>query len=169
MSSRLAAVFVLAVAPLAFADETKQPNSEPKSEEVKAPAKPAFEITQSEKEVIDLTNAERAKFGLPALKMSPALMSAARTHAHGMARFNMLSHNLNGGVLNRCRAAGYRSGFVGENIGWNYRSSRGAVLGWLRSPGHRQNMLRGDYTEIGVAVARNANGEPYWVQVFGRP
>ncbi|WP_390699266.1 CAP domain-containing protein [Gemmata massiliana] len=34
---------------------------------------------------------------------------------------------------------------------------------------HRDNILRKDYTEIGVAVAKNEKGEPYWVQVFGKP
>jgi uncharacterized protein YkwD len=38
----------------------------------------------------------------------------------------------------------------------------------MGSEGHRANILNVEYAEIGVAVARNARGERYWTQVFGK-
>jgi uncharacterized protein YkwD len=40
---------------------------------------------------------------------------------------------------------------------------------WLNSPGHRQNILSGQASEIGVGTARGANGAIYAVQVFAAP
>lgn len=51
----------------------------------------------------------------------------------------------------------------------NHKDAKTVVAGWMDSEGHRANILKTDYTEIDVAVAKNAKGEPYWVQVFGKP
>ena len=40
---------------------------------------------------------------------------------------------------------------------------------FMDSAGHKANLLHAEYTHIGVAVAKNTKGEPYWVQVFGAP
>ena len=66
-------------------------------------------------------------------------------------------------------AAGYKYARTGENIGWNYRTPKEAVAGWMNSPPHKENILTKPYTDIGVAVAKNERGEPYWIQVFGTP
>ena len=58
---------------------------------------------------------------------------------------------------------------MGENIAWNQKSPKDVVRAWMESEDHRENILHADYTEIGVAVAKNKKREPYWVQVFGKP
>jgi uncharacterized protein YkwD len=40
---------------------------------------------------------------------------------------------------------------------------------WMHSSGHRGNILSGRFREIGVGVARDSAGRPYYVQVFGTP
>jgi uncharacterized protein YkwD len=40
---------------------------------------------------------------------------------------------------------------------------------WLNSSGHHANILNREYTEIGLGMARNSQGQPYWTQVFGTP
>ena len=124
----------------------------------------------AEKGVIDATNAERKKAGLAPLKANPLLMAAARAHAQNMAKQNKLEHELDGKTpADRVKAAGYFGRRSGENIAWNPKSPAAAVEGWMNSPPHKENILTKEYAEIGVGVATNAKGEPYWVQVFGTP
>jgi uncharacterized protein YkwD len=37
---------------------------------------------------------------------------------------------------------------------------------WMNSPGHRANILSPSYNQIGVGVAKAANGTYYWTQMF---
>ncbi len=153
-------VLLFALAPLTSAQDKK----EPKTDE--------FKLTAEEKAVIELTNAERKKAdkGLGALTMNPRLMEAARAHAANMAKQDKLEHVLDEkDPGDRAKAAGYKSTFVGENVAWNQKTPAQVLETWMKSEGHRENILRPEYTEIGVAVARNKKGQPYWVQVFGKP
>lgn len=155
-----AVLLAFALAPLAWADDKKD---DKKSE---------LKLTADEEAVIVLTNAERKKAEkeLPPLKMNPQLMAAARKHAANMAAQGKLDHKLDDkDPGDRTKAAGYTSEFVGENIAWNQKSPQDVVKAWMDSEGHRENILHAEYTEIGVAVAKNKKGEPYWVQVFGKP
>jgi uncharacterized protein YkwD len=127
-------------------------------------------LSAAEQGVIDATNAERKKAGLGPLKANPKLMEAARKHAVNMAKQDKLEHDLDGkSPTDRIKAAGYPGRKTGENIAWNPRSPAAAVEGWMNSPPHKENILTKEYTEIGVGLATSANGEPYWVQVFGNP
>jgi len=38
---------------------------------------------------------------------------------------------------------------------------------WEGSAGHRENLLRAEVTAIGVAMAKNSSGRPYWTLVLG--
>lgn len=62
---------------------------------------------------------------------------------------------------------------TGENLALgNFADDQDLVQAWMDSPGHRENMLTPDFTEIGVAVAKGElEGQTTWlaVQVFGRP
>jgi hypothetical protein len=57
---------------------------------------------------------------------------------------------------------------LGENIGGGYSSPEGAVAGWMGSPGHRTNILAGDYWETGVGYREGSSRDHRWVQDFGR-
>ncbi len=157
MSRFAVLALVLALVPLAGADDKK----DDKKDELK--------LTADEQAVIDRTNDERLTFALKPLKANPQLMEAARKHAENMAKQDKLEHVLDEKTpSDRTKAAGYKSGFVGENIAWNQKDAKEVLTGWMDSEGHRDNILKKEYTEIGVAVAKNAKGEPYWVQVFGK-
>jgi uncharacterized protein YkwD len=133
--------------------------------------KDEFKLTAEEEAVIELTNAERKKAekDLKPLKMNPKLMAAARKHAANMAAQDKLEHTLDEKTpADRVRAEGYKYKAWGENIAWNAKTPKAALATWMDSEGHRENILNPDYAEIGAAVAKNAKGEPYWVQVFGK-
>ena len=132
----------------------------------------ADELKQSEDEkaVIELTNAERKKADLPPLKPNPKLLVAARAHAANMAKQDKLAHELDDKTPeDRLKAAGYKYSRWGENIGGQYDTPKVAVAAWMDSQIHKDNILNKDFTEIGIAVAKNEKGERYWVQVFAAP
>ena len=127
-------------------------------------------LSMEEQAILDLTNRERKAAGLPALKPSPVLMKLAREHSATMARLGQLGHELDGKTFNdRLRAAKVAYRGAGENVGYAYPTPKAAVAGWMSSGPHRANLLNREFTEIGVAVAKSADGTPYWTQVFAVP
>ncbi len=132
--------------------------------------KDELKLTKEEQVTIDLTNAERKKAELKPLAANPQLMAVARAHAANMAKQDKLEHTLDGKEpAERVKDAGYKYSATGENIAWNAITPKEVMKGWMDSPPHKENILRPEYTEIGVAVAKNNKGERYWVQVFGTP
>lgn len=123
--------------------------------------------------IVQMTNAERANAGLPALKTSSRLREAAQLHAVQMARLGRLEHVLSGAQYpkpeDRLAAASYQWSSYAENIAMGQTSAAGVMDSWMRSSGHRANILSPNNTEIGIGFARDSAGRPYYVQVFGRP
>jgi uncharacterized protein YkwD len=63
---------------------------------------------------------------------------------------------------------GYTYATIGENIAYNYPGAPEVVTGWMNSAGHKANILNPGFTEIGIAIAANSEGELYYCQVFGK-
>lgn len=119
------------------------------TEETQQPAD--LELLPIEKNIITYTNAERARYGLPALKVDEKLMKSARQHGSWMARSRQLVHTRQN---------------VAENIAMGQSSSKEAVRDWMNSSGHRRNILNGSYRRIGAAAYRSPNGRIFWCQQF---
>jgi uncharacterized protein YkwD len=98
------------------------------------------------------------------LKSDPRLQAAAQAHANDMATRGYFSHtSLDGrSPAQRVRAAGYPSSYIGENIAWGYRDWNAAITGWMNSAGHRANLLRREYQDIGLGL-----NDRRYVAVFG--
>jgi len=122
-------------------------------------------------EVVDRTNAERARHGLRALSVDARLAAAAQAHSADMVQRGFFAHESPDGrqVWDRAVAAGYVYRKVAENIAAGQRSAEEVVRGWMESPGHRANILDGDLTQIGVGRADGGSYGVYWTQVFGTP
>ncbi|NJL47001.1 MAG: CAP domain-containing protein [Leptolyngbyaceae cyanobacterium SM2_5_2] len=120
--------------------------------------------------LLGLINTERQQIGAPALVLSPQLVTAAQGHAQDMAHSHRLSHSgSNGSSLQaRIDATGYTWAAIGENVAMGQPNPAAVMEAWMNSPGHRQNILNPNFTELGLGYAEQA-GEPYWVQVFGKP
>jgi len=132
--------------------------------------KSEFKLTDDEKAIVEATNAERKKAGLPALKPNAKLFEAARAHAANMAKQDKLEHKLDDKTSDeRVKNAGYQFSGTSENIAHNQQTPKEAVESWMNSEDHKANLLNKEYVDIGVAVAKSAKGERYWVQVFGTP
>lgn len=124
-------------------------------------------------EIVRYTNDARTRNGLAALRASAALMEAARLHAEQMAAHQRGEHTISGAryptMQSRLQAVGYDYMQAAENVAWNQQSAQAAVSSWMSSSGHRANILDRGLTEMGAAMARSSRGEPYWIQVVGRP
>ena len=116
--------------------------------------------------LLQMHNIERHKIGANHLKLSTALCQAAQNHAIWMDTNNKMSHtgDNRSSVAARVTQAGYKSMMVGENIAHGYSSPQAVMSGWLRSRGHRANILRKGYKEIGIGISGK-----YWCVVLATP
>jgi uncharacterized protein YkwD/stress response protein SCP2 len=120
-------------------------------------------------DVVDLTNRERAAAGLPPLTVDPLLTTAAQAHSADMVARDFYSHTSpdGGKPWDRAAAAGSARRTIRENIACGQRSPTEVVRGWMNSPGHRANILKPDFTHIGVGFAGGGRSGAYWTQLFG--
>ncbi len=114
-----------------------------------------------ELEVLRRTNQVRLERGLSPLQWDPRAHQAALAHAQDMLKRGYFAHqNPEGlGAAERMRRAGVVEVGVGENLarfeGYaDEEIPRLALEGWLRSPGHRANLLRPEFTHLGVGLVR---------------
>jgi len=106
-----------------------------------------------------MINRDRVQAGLPELEWNEWLAQAARQHAEEMAARDQLSHQFPGepGLRDRISATALRFNASAENVASGPTAS-GINDEWMRSPGHRANILDRTYNAIGVAVVRGING-----------
>lgn len=118
--------------------------------------------------VLCLVNRERTSRGLVKLRANGKLATAATKYSKLMVAQDFFDHVSPGGstMTARIKASGYlkggRSYRFGENLAWG-TGELGApveiVNSWMKSPGHRANILQPAYREIGVGVALGAPGQ----------
>lgn len=122
--------------------------------------------------VVQLTNEIRARYGLAPLQIHPALVRSARWMARDMVQHDYLRHTdfLGREIDPRLPSFGYGDySEIGENIAGGQLTPEEVVAGWMRSPGHRANVLNPTFREIGVAHFQGGHThyKHYWVQDFG--
>lgn len=127
-----------------------------------------------QKDIVALTNAERAGAGDGILAENAQLDAAAAAKAADMAKQDYFSHVGPDGKQpwDWIAAAGYDYQYAGENLAVRFVDSRDVVDAWMASPTHRANIIKPVYTEVGVGVAQGLyKGDPatYVVQYFGTP
>ena len=120
-------------------------------------------------EVFEQVNKERVKAGLPELKLNNTLCKAAQVRAEECVK--VFSHTRPNGTKFRTaiEEAGIQSSFTGENVASGYTSASHVMKGWMASPGHKENILRDKFTEIGIGVVKNSGnryGGYCWSQLF---
>jgi len=134
---------------------------------------PAQTLDGMASEVVHLVNLERAQHKLPPLRVNTRLVADAQLQASQIAATGVLEHVILGGPYPtprvRAEAAGYAWNVLGENLALGFTDASSAVAAWMRSPGHRANILAGSYSETGVVLAPDAAGRLIFVQTFGAP
>lgn len=128
-------------------------------------------ISKEASEVIRLVNVERSKNGLAPLKANAELSKVATVKAQDMIDKNYFSHTspTYGSPFDMMKKFGINYTAAGENIAYGQKTPDEVMNGWMNSSGHRANILNSNFTEIGVGVAQDKNGTPYWVQMFITP
>ena len=115
--------------------------------------------------VVELVNAERAKYNLAPLTLATSLANAADTRAKEIVQ--SFSHTRPNGesfsTVLKEHGVSYRGS--GEHIAWGQKTPEIVVNTWMNSEGHRANILNSRFTKIGVGYYVN-NNTPYWVQLF---
>lgn len=145
----------------------QKPAQKPVQEQPKPQAQTPVNSSVSafEQKVVDLTNKERAKQGLPALKLDTKLSQVARTKSLDMKNKGYFSHMspTYGSPFDMMKQFGISYTSAGENIAKGQRTPKEVVNAWMNSEGHRANILNKSYTHIGVGYVESGN---IWTQMF---
>lgn len=131
-----------------------------------ATASPA--LTQAQ-QVVNLVNQQRAAAGCRPLTVDSRLTTAAQLHSEDQAAHQTMSHTGSDGssLAERIDRAGYQWRTIGENVAYGQTTPAQVMNDWMNSDGHRENILNCDFEDIGVGVARDADGRLAWTQDFG--
>lgn len=127
---------------------------------------PNIDTTKNvEGQVLQIVNQERSRAGLSRLTMNWELQRAARTKACDMANRGYFSHQspTYGSPFDMMKSFGISFSSAGENIAQGQRTPAEVMQSWMNSPGHRENILKADFDEIGVGYCSRGNN---WVQMF---
>lgn len=122
--------------------------------------------------IIELTNQERVAAGLNALNNNASLVAAAHAKANNMFELQYWDHfGPNGeSPWMFISQAGYSYVYAGENLAKGFRTAEGVHEAWMASPTHRDNIMSGNYRDIGVAVVQGTlqgKETTLVVQMFG--
>ena len=113
---------------------------------------------------VQATNNARAEAELRELRVSTCLKRFAVRQAKAMAAQEEMYHQDLGPIMEECGLSN-----AGENVAYGYPTGRAVVRqGWMRSDGHRANILSRDFRLVAVAGRRSDDGTWYAAQVFGR-
>ena len=116
-----------------------------------------------ERQVADLVNQERQKAGLKSLQLRDDLSKVAETKARDMVASRYFSHQspTYGSPFDMLKRFGISYRTAGENIAQGQRTPGEVMAAWMKSPGHRKNILNPEFDSIGVGEV-----EKTWTQLF---
>lgn len=115
-------------------------------------------------QVLHYTNVERSKRGLRALRPGGCADGFASRHTQRLASRDAFHHQALRPVLRTCKKR-----TAGENLAYRSPSlsAQQVVSMWMKSPGHRANILAKKYRFLGVDAFRSERtGRIYVGQVF---
>lgn len=106
--------------------------------------------------LISLTNGDRAQNNLGGLTEDPLLDAAAQLKANDMAAKGYFAHVSPEGhdPWYWFQQVGYHYVYAGENLAVNFNDSQDVETAWMNSPTHRANIVKPQYTKIGIATAQ---------------
>jgi uncharacterized protein YkwD len=111
--------------------------------------------------ILCLTNVERRSRHLQPLRENAKLRKAAGSHSADMVRNGFFAHTAPDGdtFVDRVVKARYvlrnDAWTLGENLAWgtgDLSTARGVHDAWMKSAGHKANILRKAYRELGIGI-----------------
>ncbi|MTI96489.1 MAG: hypothetical protein FH749_13615 [Firmicutes bacterium] len=152
-------------------DSAPAPDAPPENPEpAPNPEEPKEEtggLSQQEKQMLELVNAERAKVGVAPLKLNMEVTEVARVKSKDMLENNYFEHQspVYGSPFEMLSTFGINFSTAGENIAL-YHDVTAAHQGLMNSPGHRENILREEFSQLGIGIIKAADGRLYITQLF---
>lgn len=124
-------------------------------------------IQDFEVEVARLVNIERNKNGLHPLTLDSELSHVARVKSKDMYINNYFDHYSPkyGSPFDMMKEFGITYSYAGENIAYGYTTPAQVMDGWMNSKGHRENILKKEFSHIGVGYSAQGH---FWTQMFIR-
>lgn len=115
-----------------------------------------------EQDMLALVNRERRRRGLVPLRWDGRLADLARAHSRDMLARNYFAHEDPEGksATDRAAEAGVTYRMLGENLAFA-PTLRLAHQGLMKSPGHRENLLRPQFRRLGIGMVRVPPGADY--------
>jgi len=104
--------------------------------------------------IIELVNESRLSHGLGVVSEQSDLSYAAQMKAEDMLKNQYFSHDTPSGQTPWywIERAGYEYRYAGENLAIHFDTAEAQHRAWMESPTHRQNILKPEYEDIGIAV-----------------
>lgn len=129
-------------------------------------------IEANAKELIDLTNNYRKQLGLTELTPNARLTQAAVNKAGDLLNSQYFNHTSPAGkkFSQWIKDVDYKYFYVGENLAIDFDNNQEIFQAWLNSPSHKENIIKPQYQEIGIAVIEgkyNNHQTTIVVQLFG--
>ena len=136
---------------------TPEPSTVPSSTEIQEPSSESNAPNAYDLEVLKLVNIEREKVGLHPLEYAYFIYDCAKIRAIECAPMDNFSHTRPDGrqwytVFDDLHITNYRT--LGENLAWGHETAHEVMYdtyGWMNSPGHKANILNGNFTHIAIA------------------
>src|SRR5690606_5110788 len=111
-----------------------------------------YEVFLSDHNVFIQTNVDRINYGLASFSRSSQLDQMALQKLNDMANQNYFAHVSPSGldISDLARQSGYQYALIAENLALgDFLSEADLVAAWMASPGHRANILNGNFTHLG--------------------
>ena len=144
---------------------------------VKTCAGGSIQLSEAENKMLVLHNRTRGNRGLSKLCVDPKLQKAARAHSRDMIERDYFDHDTKGtneDFSKRLTRYGYNWRLCGENITYgsgSYGTAENRFKAWMNSPGHKANILKKGFREVGIgAFNGNYDGTDnvtMWTADFG--
>jgi len=114
-------------------------------------------------ELCNLVNAARKEEDASPLELDASVMQTSQGHADDMALRDYFSHTCPEGktFIDRLRKNGVRYRAAAENIAYGQKTAQEVLDAWLKSPGHRANLMNPRYRRLGLGLR-----DKRWVQNF---
>ena len=124
--------------------------------------------------LVTMTNVDRAEAGIIQLQSDALLARAAQAKANDMATRGYFAHRDPGGrdPWYWFDKVGYVYSYAGENLAIDFNESADVEKAWMNSPAHKANIMKGNFTKVGIGVSHGiyeGRETTFVVQFFAKP
>ncbi|GAB6181534.1 hypothetical protein JCM14036_28530 [Desulfotomaculum defluvii] len=147
-------------APVQQTPTTTQPTTQPTTQQMNV-------SVEDEQAMLNLINKERVAAGLKPLAYDAKLTELARMKAQDMITNNYFSHTspTYGSPFDMMKKYGVVYHYAGENLA-GAADVNTAHVNLMNSPGHKANILKAEYTKVGIGVVKGGKYSKIFVQLF---